>query len=89
MDREDVYELINGERDYQEMMGKKYGWGEGEGASNHSIGDFVLMLECYTRKAVDAWCHAQDGNEEALATIRKIAGIAVACMEKHGSTPRE
>lgn len=89
MEREDIYKLIDGERDYQEEMGKKYAWGEGKGAANHPVGEFLLMLQEYTRRAIVEWHQPKDGNEAALHMVRKVAGLAVACMEKHGAPPRK
>jgi hypothetical protein len=91
MDRSAVYKLIDGEREYQEAMGKKYGWGQGQGASNHSIAEFAWMIEEYSMRLRAEWHQpetdkAKDGS---LAMMRKIAGLAVACMEAHGAPERE
>lgn len=87
MTREEVYALINGEREYQERTGEERGWGGGEGASNHSVGDFLVMLDVYCQRAKDAWA-SNTGDEAALDMVRKVAGISVACMEKHGAPAR-
>ena len=83
MTREQVFELINGERDYQNKLGP-----ERTDGSDKTVGDYLTMLRCYLRKAEDAWTD-NAGCEPALDQIRKVAAIAVRCMEDHGAPPRQ
>ena len=88
VNRADVYAAIDTERNYQEQKGKELGWGAGQGASNHSIGDFLTLLRVYVGRADDAYANTV-GDAEVLNVIRKIAGICVAGMERHGAPPRK
>ncbi len=82
MKREEVYQVIDGERDYQDSLGSD----RTEGFT-HSVGDSLVLLDTYLRKAKDAWS-LNAGNTAALHEIRKIAGIAVRCMEQNGAPER-
>lgn len=80
--RFEVYNYIDGERDYQDKLSSDRTDGR-----EHTVGDFVVMLNHYIQKLNEEWT-LNAGDEEALKVVRKIAGITVHCMEKHGSTPR-
>ena len=85
--RAEVYAAIDGEREYQDLMGEANGWGEGAGASNHSVGDFIVLMDEYLARAKKAYADST-GNMPSLDVIRKVAGIAVNCLEKHGAPER-
>lgn len=53
-----------------------------------SVGDYIVMLSAYINRTQQTWCDTP-GNEQTLHFIRKIAGIAVKCMEQHGAFKRE
>lgn len=83
--REEAYRAIDSERDYQDKM-----WFE-TGSSGHgllSIGEEILLIEEYAAKAREAWSKERYPEKTALDIVRKIAGIAVHCMEDHGSIHR-
>lgn len=81
--REKVYEAINTERYYQDNV-----WPRGE-EPEFSTGEEILLIEEYVLRAREAWTGEKQGEEsETLNAIRKIAGIAVRCMEKHGVQQR-
>jgi len=50
-------------------------------------GELVLM-KVYLDLAMQAWVNPRNDQEAALNNVRKIAGIAVRCMENHGAPPR-
>ncbi len=84
MERSDVYRLIDGEREYQEDL-------EGDGSRHdghqHTVGDYLVMLNSYIQKANSAW--TDNGTDvPALEVIRKIAGICVHCMEDYNTNAR-
>lgn len=83
--RENAYRAIDGERDYQEA-------GKGNARTDRqstSVGEHVLMLVGYTNQAVAQWNGPHpEGREAAMNTMRKIAAIAVRCMEEHGAPLR-
>ena len=82
MKRENVYKLIDGERDYQDSLAPSRTDG-----SRKTVGDYITMLQYYQTKLVEAWT-VNAGTEEAKEVMRKIAGIAVHCIEDHGAPPR-
>ena len=83
LDREDVYKLIDGERDYQNTLAPNRTNGRAK-----SVGEYVVMLQHYQNELVKAWT-LNSGDEAASDVVRKIAGIAVHCMEDHGAPPRK
>jgi hypothetical protein len=89
--RPEVYKLIDGERDYQDSFIANPNNNRSEGGepyAKRTVGEFLVMLDSYLRRAKDGWTN-NAGNEQALDNIRKIAGIAVHCMEKHGAPERK
>ena len=80
--RKKVYKVIDGERDYQNYLGS-----DRMDGSDHSVGDYLTMMDTYFRRAKDAWTN-NPGDVASLKEIRKVAAIAVRCMEEHGAYPR-
>lgn len=80
--RAEVYSALNSERDYQDKLGS-----DRTDGAQHTVGDYIVMLQSYQHKLTEAWTN-NAGTEEALKVIRKIGGIAVHCMEDHGAIPR-
>jgi len=80
--REHVFDCITSEREYQDKTVQKW---------NHKghppIAAELLMMEEYLLKARTAWCNTRD-DAETLDVLRKIAGIAVRCLENYGAVPR-
>ncbi len=77
--RQEVYVAVDGERDYQEVLNP----------DTLSIGDEILLLEEYAERARYEWSiDFGEPETEALNMIRKIAGIAIRCMEHHGAQMR-
>lgn len=83
MDRKTVYKIIDTEREYQENLGA-----DRTDFEERTVGDYVTMLQHYQANLVEAWT-MNPGYEEALEVMRKIAGIAVHCMEDWGAVPRK
>lgn len=82
MKREHVYAIIDTERDYQDSLGP-----DRTDKSQKSVGDYLVLLHHYSEQGIAAWAQ-NPGNREALREIRKVAAIAVRCMEEHGAEPR-
>lgn len=80
--REDVYKLIDGERDYQDNLGS-----DRTDGVFRTVGDYITMLQYYQTQLIEQWT-INPGCEQALNVMRKIAGIAVHCMEDHGAPKR-
>jgi RPA family protein len=79
MKRSEVFSLIDGERDYQDLRWKD--------SLSRSVGDFLVYMDDYMRKAKERFT-AVEGTDEALDVIRKVTALGVACMEKHGAPRR-
>jgi hypothetical protein len=84
--RKAIYRAIDGERDYQDKM--KVGLDGRTDGRQKSVGDYLALLDVYVRKAQDAYA-GRPGDEPSLNEIRKVAAIAVQCMEGHGAPKRE
>jgi hypothetical protein len=83
--RQEVYKAINTERAYQDNVVDTDP--QRRGLAEHSVGDFLTLMASYLRKAQDDWCQ-NPGVRASLHQVRKIAGIAVKCMEEHGAPKR-
>ena len=77
--RHEVFDIVSDERDYQDEL-----WPCGAA----SVGDFATLLRRYSN-LLDSAVVDNRGNDAALHVVRKIAAIAVRCMEMHGALPRE
>jgi hypothetical protein len=77
--RQEVYKAIDSERDYQEAK-----WG----GHSHEVGAYITMLRTYISRADEAWT-SNNGDDAALEMVRKVASIAVHCMEEHGAPLRK
>jgi hypothetical protein len=86
MKRPDVYLAIDGERDYQDAM--KVGPDGRTDGRQKSVGDYLTLIRVYSAKADSAY-GGSPGDAPALHEIRKIAAIAVQCLEVHGAPSRQ
>ena len=80
--RQHVYNIINGERDYQDKR-----WGGESHDKYKSVGDFLIYIDDYVRRAKEIYTSDTDV-DATLHVVRKIAALAVACMEYNGAPPR-
>ena len=87
--RDNVYLAIDSEREYQDYLKKDRAEcpTDGTRSINHTVGDFCTMMQCYQNELIEAWTR-NPGDQTALQTMRKIAAIAVNCMEQHGAPHR-
>jgi len=81
--RDQVYKAIDEERDYQDRLPEVRTDG-----SEHTVGDYIVMLNHYMQEMNREWT-MNPGDGRALDVMRKIAGIAVHCMEDHGAIRRK
>jgi hypothetical protein len=81
--RAEVYHAIDSERTYQDRI-----WPAAANQPQLSIGEFVLMLDEYVARARKEWTNEKRPENLTLEVVRKIAGIAVKCMEHHGAPRR-
>ena len=86
IDRSEVYKAIDSERAYQSATWPGI---DADPDNPHTIGEDILLMEEYVKRAREEWTKVADSPDmEALHMIRKVAGIAVRCMENHGAPYR-
>lgn len=78
-DRSEVYAAVDGELQYQAA---KFG------ENPHEIDAFATYIRQYS-KILDETATAPCAPEIKLAVVRKIAALAVRCMEQHGAPKRD
>lgn len=84
MKRGRIFGVIVGERNFQDAQQK----GGRFQTEVHSVGAELTLMKVYLDKAMAEY--ARDfGDASALHGIRKVAALAVRCMENHGALPRE
>lgn len=89
--RQEVYAVIDGERDYQDA-----GHGNAARHTNSkevsegrmSPGEFLLCMEKALHDAREAWYRGTVGGILCLDSVRKVAALGVQCMEVHGAPVR-
>lgn len=84
--REQVYEVLDGERDYQDEK-----WGPTPSQGQHSPTEYLVYMKDYLDEAMSDATRGVDpeATEQVLHDIRKITAMGVACMEQHGAPARE
>lgn len=84
--RSQVYQAIDGERDYQELRRERDG-----GQSSHTPTEFLVYMRSYLNEALEkasrVW--GEDADPAILDTMRKVVGLGVACMEENGFVARK
>ena len=79
-----IFGVIMGERIYQDAQLEKGRFQE----PVHTVGEELLLMKVYLDKAIAKYTN-NFGDAPALHGIRKVAALAVRCMENHGALPRE
>lgn len=91
MKRNKVYKVIDGERDYQDKIWDGTASSKNpsfeKGALDRTVDEFALYIKGYSDDLVQIASHSDDVDKK-LDVIRKVAGLCVACMEKHGAVKR-
>ncbi len=87
MKREDVYKLIDGERNYQNSR-----WNEQTTISKniHSPEEWFMYIEDYVNEAKHILSREvrQEADPKSMAIMRKVAAMAVCAMEEIETKPR-
>jgi len=85
--REQVYQAIDSERAYQEQ---RWHGDDQEGQAGHSLEAWLVYIKDYTEEALHTLSREsyKTANDKAIDSLRKIAGLAVAAMEEHGTITR-
>lgn len=77
MKQQTVFEAITSEREYQDRK-----WGT-PAEHPHEVGGWLTLMAVHLRRAQEAWAGANN-DVEALASLRKVLAVGVACGEQHG-----
>jgi len=87
MKREDVYKLIDGERDYQD---KKWNAETSRNFAQHSPEEWFTYIEDYVNEAKHILSRESfvTADSKAMDIMRKVAGMAVCAMEQIETRPR-
>jgi hypothetical protein len=82
----EAFNAIRKEREYQDRL-----WGRTPTKGLHSVAEWILYIQDYIQEAGNAISrNASPGcDEEALHSIRKVAAMAVCCMEQNGIFERD
>jgi len=85
MERKQVYERIDGERDYQD----KHCAEENFDVDKRAISSHILTLELYLDKCKQVWGRTSNAKPDpTMDVMRKVAAIAVRCLEEWGCPER-
>lgn len=83
--RQEVYNVIDGERHYQDAQqgnAKRH-----ENQPPMTPGEMILCMEECLQQARKAW-YKPDGGANCLPFIRKVAALGIQCLERHGAPKR-
>jgi len=85
--RSQVYELIDGERDYQD---KKWNAETTETSGKHSPAEWLVYMQDYLTEAFNLAARNADPEASNLVmdNIRKITAMGVHAMEQNKTLPR-
>ena len=88
MNRQEVYRVLDGERDYQNQFVDERGY-----ATNHPIAAELIMMQTYLNTAMTTWTHSSakndDGEAQVLDVMRKMVAMGVRCFENWGVPERK
>jgi hypothetical protein len=82
----EAFNAIRKEREYQDRL-----WGRSPSKGLHTVTEWICYIHNYLEEAATIVCRtASPGcDEEALHSIRKVAAMAVCCMEQNGIFERD
>jgi hypothetical protein len=90
LNREQVYELIETERGYQDKNyepNRVLSSGVTREQRDKDVTSHLTLLDFYVRSAQDAWTTMKNGDSTlALQQIAKVAAIAVRALERSGGS---
>ena len=77
--RQNAFRAVELERNYQDSLIRE----------RLPIGEEIALLLKYCHRALDKWTEdIHDIQKDSLVEIRKLAAIAVRCLENHGAPVR-
>lgn len=85
MERQEVYEVINSEREYQIAQAQNP---EGHVLPEMPLGSTMLAIEHNMNRARNEWYYEKAPYPNSMEYIRKIAALCVQAMEQYGCNAR-
>jgi len=87
MKREDVYKLIDGERDYQEI---RWSLSTQKGPHIHTPEEWIIYMEDYINEAKHLLSRnaIPDCYPQAMEILRKVTAMGICAMEQNETKPR-
>ena len=86
MERSEVYKRLDTERDYQDLRWSPRREKNDTPDAEKPTAEWINYIEYHIAKAKEEVYLLED--EEALAHVRKVAALAVRCLELHGCPER-
>jgi hypothetical protein len=89
--RAEVYAAIDGERNYQEWVWRQRCAKRGVPYTPDAetlVEDWLIFIKGHYNVAISQATHVAGGGD-VLDTVRKLAGLCVACLEVHGGWQRQ
>lgn len=86
MKREEVYKVIDTERNFQEKL--ILDETRPDMIADLHIGDTITAIQYNLNKAQEAWYVGSTPHPESMKYLRKIAGLIVQAAEKYGIPER-
>lgn len=78
MNRQEIFEAVGRERDYQDAKWE---------SNPHTVGEWLLIVESELQEAKEAWCK-NGGDRAALIELLQVIAVGVAALEQHGAIER-
>lgn len=93
MRRKYIYEIIDGERSYQEQVwgangSKRTSQTNNSDPSKHDIGSWIVFMDYYLDLAKKE-ISTTDKETQVLDILRKVVALGIACFEQHGVPERK
>ena len=87
MQRSTVYDIINGEREYQDNLWNEHTTSSG---GKHSPTEWLVYIQDYLTEAMSLASRNSnpEASENVMENIRKIGAMCVCAMEQNGVKPR-
>jgi hypothetical protein len=85
--REEIYKVLDGERDYQDEKWGDTASSNEPGNGERTIDEFAAYIQGYTNDLIYQVSHFGDPKGK-LDVMRKIGALVVACGEQHGLPAR-
>ena len=86
MERKDVYDRIDTEREYQDLRWSTRRTADGTPDEDKPVAEWINYMEYHLSKAKEAVYHLK--TDDALEEVRKVTALGVRAIELHGCPSR-